>query len=196
MIERSVFPLHSVLFPKMQLPLQIFETRYVDMVVDCLKSGDDFVISCIQEGDEVGVGATVQRVGMQCRIVSFEQAPGNILNLLVEGKNKVEIKNTWYESNGLMKGLVGVVEDTEDCVVDEKFAGLVNMVQQFMDHPDSPLKELEFESSSSQQVSYLLAEFLPITLGSKQSLLEIQNPLARLEAVSKILGRLEFTMDA
>lgn len=180
----------------MQLPLQIFETRYVDMVVDCLKSGDDFVISCIQEGDEVGVGATVQRVGMQCRIVNFEQAPGNILNLLVEGKNKVEIKNTWYESNGLMKGLVGVVEDAEDCIVDEKFAGLANMVQQFMDHPDSPLKALGFESSSSQQVSYLLAEFLPITLGSKQSLLEIQNPLARLEAVSKILGRLEFTMDA
>ena len=95
-----------------------------------------------------------------------------------------------------MKGLVGVVEDAEDCIVDEKFAGLANMVQQFMDHPDSPLKELGFESSSSQQVSYLLAEFLPITLGSKQSLLEIQNPLARLEAVSKILGRLEFTMDA
>jgi len=195
-IERSVFPLHSVMFPKMQLPLRIFETRYVDMVADCLKAGDDFVIACIQDGDEVGGGATVQKLGVQCRIVNFEQEPGNILNVLVEGRDKVEIHNTWYDSGGLMKGLVAVVDEAEDCEVDVKFAGLINMVQQFMDHPESPLQDLNFEIKSAQQVSYLLAEFLPITLASKQSLLEIHHPYERLEAVSKIVGRLEFTLTA
>lgn len=196
MIEQSVFPLHSVVFPKMQLPLRIFEIRYVDMVADCLKTGQGFIISCIQEGDEVGKGAKVQAVGTRCRIVNCDQVPGKPLHLLVEGEGKVEIHNTWCEPSGLMKGLVTDIQDAADCEVEAEFAGLVSMVKQFAEAPDSPLQSLELNFQSGHGVSYLLAELLPITLVSKQSLLEIQSPLERLEAVSNILGRLEFTLTA
>lgn len=30
-----LFPLHTVLFPEGQLPLRIFEVRYIDMVRQC-----------------------------------------------------------------------------------------------------------------------------------------------------------------
>ncbi len=35
--EIPVFPLHTVLLPGGFLPLQIFESRYLDMVRDCVR---------------------------------------------------------------------------------------------------------------------------------------------------------------
>ena len=37
-----LFPLNSVLFPKGRIALQIFESRYVDMVRQCMKDGSGF----------------------------------------------------------------------------------------------------------------------------------------------------------
>ena len=53
-ITAPVFPLNTVLFPRMPLPLQIFEPRYKTMLTDIGARDSRFVAALIEEGEEVG----------------------------------------------------------------------------------------------------------------------------------------------
>ncbi|HEV7856383.1 MAG TPA: LON peptidase substrate-binding domain-containing protein, partial [Herminiimonas sp.] len=45
-----LFPLNAVLFPAGVLPLKVFETRYIDMVRDCMKRDLPFGVVLIKSG--------------------------------------------------------------------------------------------------------------------------------------------------
>ena len=55
-LELPLFPLHSVLFPGVALPLHIFEERYRQMVARCVDRGEPFGVVLIRDGREVGGG--------------------------------------------------------------------------------------------------------------------------------------------
>ncbi|MCB5167836.1 LON peptidase substrate-binding domain-containing protein [Streptomyces bambusae] len=56
-VRLPLFPLNSVLFPGLVMPLNVFEERYRAMMRDLLKSGDDeprrFAVVAIRDGREV-----------------------------------------------------------------------------------------------------------------------------------------------
>ena len=52
-----IFPLQTVLYPGMLLPLRIFEVRYMDMAKACLRDSSPFGVALIKEGHEVGTPA-------------------------------------------------------------------------------------------------------------------------------------------
>ena len=56
-VQIPLFPLRTVLFPGMVLPLRIFEERYKTMVRELLDTGGVFGVLLIREGEEVGGGA-------------------------------------------------------------------------------------------------------------------------------------------
>ena len=72
-----LFPLHTVLFPHLPLPLHIFEERYRSMTADVTADGSPFggrfVVSMITEGSEVGEDATTHDIGTICEIRSAER---------------------------------------------------------------------------------------------------------------------------
>jgi len=49
-----MFPLEVALLPDQDLPLRIFEPRYVALVQHCVDSGDAFGVVLISRGREVG----------------------------------------------------------------------------------------------------------------------------------------------
>ena len=55
-VEIPLFPLRTVLFPGMPLPLQIFEERYKAMTRELLDRGGEFGVLLIRQGSEVGGG--------------------------------------------------------------------------------------------------------------------------------------------
>jgi Lon protease-like protein len=63
-----MFPLESALLPNQDLPLRIFEPRYVALVRHCVDSGDPFGVVLISRGREVGGGDTRCDVGVLSRI--------------------------------------------------------------------------------------------------------------------------------
>jgi uncharacterized protein len=67
-IELAMFPLESALLPNQDLPLRIFEPRYVALVRHCVDSGDPFGVVLISRGREVGGGDTRCDVGVLSRI--------------------------------------------------------------------------------------------------------------------------------
>lgn len=64
-----MFPLGSVLFPGVFLPLHVFEPRYQELVRVCLEGTPEFGVALIERGSEVGGGDSRFDVGCLARIV-------------------------------------------------------------------------------------------------------------------------------
>ena len=89
--ELAMFPLGSVLFPGMPLPLRVFEPRYVAMLSSVLGDTEhEFGVVLIERGSEVGGGDVRFGVGTVARVVSVEQTAGAI-ELLATGTARFEI---------------------------------------------------------------------------------------------------------
>jgi uncharacterized protein len=70
MTVTPMFPLEVAMLPGEELPLQIFEPRYVALVQECLAAQDPaFGVVLIQAGREVGGGDRRSEVGALARIV-------------------------------------------------------------------------------------------------------------------------------
>ncbi|MEB3984107.1 LON peptidase substrate-binding domain-containing protein [Mycobacterium sp. 663a-19] len=67
-LELAMFPLESAVLPNQDLPLRIFEPRYVALVRHCVDVGDPFGVVLISRGREVGGGDTRCDVGVLSRI--------------------------------------------------------------------------------------------------------------------------------
>lgn len=68
-----MFPLGSVLFPHMVLPLHVFEPRYRQLVDDVLAGDKRFGVPLITRGHEVGGGDLRTDVGTVAQILRAEQ---------------------------------------------------------------------------------------------------------------------------
>jgi uncharacterized protein len=65
----AMFPLQSALLPDEDLPMQIFEPRYIALMRDCLRDDDPrFGVVLISQGREVGGGDVRCDVGTVARI--------------------------------------------------------------------------------------------------------------------------------
>ncbi len=72
-----MFPLGTVLFPTLYLPLHVFEERYRALVRHCLDHDETFGVVLIERGSEVGGGDVRTMVGTAARIVeATEMADG------------------------------------------------------------------------------------------------------------------------
>ena len=80
----AMFPLGSVLYPGVGLPLRIFEPRYVQMLRECLAGDGEFGSVLIERGSEVGGGDKRFPMGTMARILdSSQQVDGTWLVLAV-----------------------------------------------------------------------------------------------------------------
>lgn len=68
MTRLRLFPLRTVLFPGMELPLQVFEERYRTLVAECIETGEPFGVTLIRHGDEVGGQAEPHSMGCTARL--------------------------------------------------------------------------------------------------------------------------------
>jgi Lon protease-like protein len=67
-----MFPLGTVLFPSMVLPLRIFEPRYLEMTRACLSGDRRFGVVLITRGSEVGGGDSRSDIGCTASIVQVQ----------------------------------------------------------------------------------------------------------------------------
>lgn len=91
-LELPLFPLHSVLFPGVALPLHIFEERYRRMVARCVERGEPFGVVMIRDGREVGGGdVTLADVGTTAIIRQAGRHPDGQLDILTIGGRRFRI---------------------------------------------------------------------------------------------------------
>jgi len=90
-MKLDLFPLNTVLFPAMRLPLHIFEPRYLEMIAECVKSDRVFGVVLIADGEEVGEAATPCETGTTARVTKIDQQPDGQLDIVVEGESRFHI---------------------------------------------------------------------------------------------------------
>ena len=74
----AMFPLQSAFLPGEDLPLQIFEPRYAELVRDCMRDNNPrFGVVLISQGREVGGGDVRCDVGTVARITECVEVAGS-----------------------------------------------------------------------------------------------------------------------
>tara|TARA_B100000214_G_scaffold222847_1_gene162158 strand:- start:533 stop:1210 length:678 start_codon:yes stop_codon:yes gene_type:complete len=101
--ELSVFPLPGVLLlPNGRLPLNIFEPRYLNMVLDSLR--EDRLIGMVQATelapDPVPDDAELFKIGCVGKIVSFAETPDGRIQLVLDGICRFGIGGDFGLRNG------------------------------------------------------------------------------------------------
>jgi uncharacterized protein len=180
--ERPLFPLNTVLFPDGLLPLRIFETRYVDMVRDCMRSGGGgFVVVSILEGTETSTEARFSEVGTRAEIIDWDQRPDGLLGILACGRERVRVRSHQQRSDGLIVAQVQPIEEWPPLDLPLEYASLAGLLERLLDQLGTPWAHLERKLGDASWVVGRLAELLPLNLEIKQALLEEDDPLRRLE---------------
>jgi uncharacterized protein len=187
-----LFPLNTVLFPGVPLPLHIFEERYKQMVGYCLTEDVPFGVVLIESGSEVGGPAVPHRVGTSARITRVARLEDGRLNLISAGERRFRILRVRADR----PYLVGEIEWLGEADVEAAPAELVERVRlglsQYLDRlfelMDEERDEVELPNQA-ERLSFVTAAVLQVGLAEKQALLEAPTAAARLQAEVALLER-------
>jgi uncharacterized protein len=181
----GLFPLNIVLFPGGPLPLRIFETRYVDMVGRCMRAAEDFGVVLIREGQEVGP-ADFHAVGTSAKIMDFHQLSDGFLGLTCTGQQRFRILSHSRQADGLNLGEVEWLAIEPTVAVPARHARLSKLLQNVLPQLGGVYADIPMHTDDAAWVGYRLAEILPIPLTEKQSCLEFDDPVQRLDVLAPL----------
>jgi uncharacterized protein len=181
----ALFPLNIVLFPDGPLPLRIFETRYVDMVRRCMRGDLDFGVVLILEGHEVGPAETYD-VGTLARITDFDSLPDGLLGLSCVGERRFRIGKRSVQADGLNMGDVEWLAMEPVVSVPERHARLADLLKTVLPQLGEVYTDIDMRLDDAAWVGHRLAEILPIPLQDKQTFLELDDPIQRLELLAPL----------
>ena len=184
-----IFPLTgATLLPGTQLPLNIFEPRYLNMVLDALKGAR--MIGMVQPCAGAGEPVPVYRVGCAGRIVAFNETPDGRLLISLQGVCRFEVGEELPLERGYRRVRAGW----------EPFAGDLAPADGGARKPDEIRERLEayldrngirvdwesLERMPGGRMVDFLSMHLPLTPEEKQALLEASDPDVRAEALFTI----------
>lgn len=186
----ALFPLGTVLFPGVVLPLHIFEPRYRQMIARCLHLKQPFGAVLIKEGIEVGGAAEPYEIGTVAEIEHALRFEDGRLLLTTVGQQRFRIINIVQRdpylvaniellNDDLTSDTLGYAERIRDLYTKHRdaLAYATGITPQLDDLPDDPV-----------ELSYQLCEQFQVVDQSKQELLEADLD-DRLEAIAEALER-------
>jgi len=92
MTELAMFPLGTVLFPSVFLPLHIFEPRYRRLARQCVDGDQEFGVVLIERGSEVGGGDVRTSVGTVARILEAVELDDGRWVLGTVGTRRIRVR--------------------------------------------------------------------------------------------------------
>ncbi|MES2936505.1 MAG: LON peptidase substrate-binding domain-containing protein [Pseudomonadota bacterium] len=198
-----LFPLGAVLFPDGVLPLRIFEVRYLDMVGKCHKAGAPFGVVSLTQGNEVrqpGVREAFATVGTLATIVEFETPSPGLMLVRAHGAQRFRIKASDQLKHGLWVADVERLEPDKTVLIPDDLKPAATALEkvilslQLRAHDPNQLPVAQpWRLDDSGWVANRWCELLPLPVSLKQRLMELDNPLVRLELVSDVLTRTGIT---
>jgi len=87
-MDLRLFPLQTVLFPGMRLPIHVFEERYRLMIRECIEEDAPFGVLLIKSGSEAGPPAVPHDVGTTARILQVEYLEDGRMNIFTVGERR------------------------------------------------------------------------------------------------------------
>lgn len=193
-----LFPLKTVLFPDGILPLKVFETRYMDMVRECMRRNTPFGVVLIKSGQEVGAAAEPELVGCLAHMSDWDMEELGVMTLRIRGGKRFRITDTRVLPDQRLEARVEMIPADDDIpvsdihvacaktlkiVIDDVFAkGRTEHGESFISPFSQPI-----QLDSASWVANRWCEILPIPLKARQKLLELDDAQSRLSIVHQYL---------
>ena len=183
-----IFPLGGVIyFPKTNLPLNIFEKRYLDLVNDCIKK--DSLMGMVQskkDSDEV------YKVGCLGRISDSQINSDGRMIINLTGLTRFEIKEELDTKKLYREFKVDYQTFEEDTLTQNRIEQskidiLFNKAKDFFQKNGIILNWKEFEKIENAQKINTLSMIAPISNEEKQKLLETVTLNDKINVLSKII---------
>lgn len=189
-MDIPLFLLNTVLHGGGRLPLRVFETRYMDMVKDCLRHGTPFGVCLLERGDEVarpGAAAAVPHaVGTLATIADWEMSQLGILDIVAHGGQRFRILERRPQPDGLLRAEVELLPDPPVTPIPGDYARLVPMLRSLLEALEQvPPQPHRFYDAA--WVADRWAELLPLPMTLRQEMLELDSGVARLDAIYRFL---------
>ncbi|HEC21997.1 MAG TPA: peptidase S16 [Chloroflexi bacterium] len=193
MKELPLFPLKTVLFPGMVLPLHIFEPRYRLMINQCIEKNSPFGVALIREGVEVGGPAVPHDVGTSAYVTEVHRFPDGRMHIRTVGYQRFRI----YDLREDKPYLIGLVEDYP--FEGEKSPEVRNVVEELRPVMEEYLTVLGKVTQGKirlgnipddgMALALLIAILLSVPEDEKQQLLEASDLASMLRAEQTLLKR-------
>jgi uncharacterized protein len=196
-----MFPLNTVVFPGVSVPLSVFEDRYRALVHRLLRIEDPaerlFGSVAIREGYEVGErgGQSVHRIGCLLQLTDVEQHADGTFDIVAVGRSRLRLE-AMSAAGPFLSGTVDVLQEENDDVDPELVLTSRDVFERYRDALSDVHGEPVLEGSLPQDPTYLswsLAATCLLTLPDRQSLLEAENASIRL---GMLIGMLRDEMRA
>jgi Lon protease-like protein len=205
-----LFPLNTVLFPAGVLTLQIFEVRYLDMIGKCHKNGTPFGVVSLVKGKEVrsldprrptGDAFPPEQfsdVGTLARIVEFSAPQAGLMAVRCVGQERFQIQQRSQLKHGLWMAQVTSIAPDLDMPIPEDLQPIAYALARLLETEQSAQAQFEplpverpYRLEDCGWVANRWCDLLALPAQVKQNLLQLDNPLLRLELVGDILGKLQ-----
>lgn len=192
--EIPLFPLNTVLFPGMPLPLHIFEPRYREMIALCSSEDRPFGVVLIAEGFEVGDPAKPFPVGTMARILGVDRLADGRLNIITVGTQRFRLVSYSADKKSYIVGDVEPLGDEPSsgpelsALASEVSALIQRYVILLQSAAEQDLTPLQVPSNP-EEISYLVGANLRIRNPERQQLLETLLTSERLRLEKTILER-------
>lgn len=199
-----LFPLNTVLFPGGNLQLQIFEVRYLDLIGRCHKTGAPFGVVSLTEGEEVrrtepsGDGFANEvfvDVGTLATVTEFSSPQAGLMLVRCTAGERFRISRRERLKHGLWVADVQILPADKTMpvpddlkVVAQALESLLDNLQQRGDDAELPVQG-PYQFDDCAWVANRWCELLQMPAPLRQGLMQLDNPLLRLELVGDFLGR-------
>ena len=205
--ELPLFPLGTVLFPQGLLDLQIFEVRYLDMIGKCYRAGTPFGVVGLTQGAEVrtrddaspaGDGFAVEQfadVGTLAHIVELQAPQAGLLRIRCQGAERFRIQARRRLTHGLWVAQAHTVPDDVPQDIPQDLRPVAHTLSSLIEAQHTGEAPLQlpmlppYRLDDCGWVANRWCDLLPLPLAMKQSLLQLDNPLLRLELVGDLLNQ-------
>ncbi len=181
------------------LPLRIFEVRYLDMIGKCRKAGAPFGVVSLTEGSEVRVPGGTEafaRVGTIATITELETPQPGLMVIRARGEQRFRITGSNQLRHGLWVADVERLDADVAVPVPDDLKGTAQALERLIQSlqqkagadGEIPLNS-PYRLDDCGWVANRWCELLPLPVQLRQRLMELDNPLVRLELVSDVLAR-------
>ncbi len=191
--EIPLFPLNTVLFPRMALPLRIFEPRYRQMLEYCLEHDKQFGVLLIKSGREVGGAAEPHTVGTTAIIQEVESLQDDTYSVMARGERRfllLERRKLRPYQVGLVEYLTHSGQQVPNNLMAEARAAAERVLVKAMmlngewarqpGLPDDP-----------EALSFALASRLSLDITTQQRILEMNSVETRLRTILEYVSETE-----
>jgi Lon protease-like protein len=210
-MELAMFPLEVALLPNQDLPLRIFEPRYVALVQHCVGNAEPFGVVLISRGREVGGGDARCDVGVLSRINECIDSGANRYSLDCRTGERIRVRE-WLPDDPYPRAAVQVWPDEPgDPVTPAELRGVEDKVIALFEQiaeargatlPDRDvlLGYAETGADDAGERLFALASRIPLGAADRYSVLAAPSAADRLvaldEAVVALAEMVEFQLSS